>query len=105
MDLFNNEIVSFFLSLKKGDPNSYHIGKSILIEKKNKKYADLEMILHFDQCSVYCSKRFNESLSLYNIMHSTSKPGAPTENGAMDCRVTIDVRPFIYKKCDKSSKM
>ena len=21
------------------------------------------------------------------------------------CRVTIDVRPFIYKKCDKSSKM
>ena len=52
--------------------------------EKNKKYTDLEMILHSDQGSVYCSKRFNESLYLYNIIHSTSKPGSPTENGAME---------------------
>ena len=84
MDLFNNEIVSYYLSNRKGDPSSYLIGMSKLIEEKNKKYMDLEMILHSDQGSVYCSKRFNESLYLYNITHSTSKPGTPTENGAME---------------------
>lgn len=84
MDLFNNEIVAYFLSSKKGAPLSYLIAEANLIEKKNKKYADLEMILHSDQGSVYCSKRFNESLYLYNITHSTSKPGTPTENGAME---------------------
>ena len=53
MDLFNNEIVAYFLSSKKGDPLSYLIAEANLIEKKNKKYADLEMILHSDQGSVY----------------------------------------------------
>ena len=84
MDLFNNEIIAYCLSDKKGDPSSYHIGMAKVIEQKNKKYTDLEMILHSDQGSVYCSKRFNESLHLYNIIHSTSKPGSPTENGAME---------------------
>ena len=56
----------------------------MLLNKKNKQYRDLEMIFHSDQGSVYCSKRFNESLPLYNIIHSTSKPGTPTENGAME---------------------
>ena len=84
MDLFNNEFVAFYLSNKKGDPSSYHIALANLIEIKNKKYTDLEMILHSDQGSVYCSKKFNESLHLYNIIHSTSKPGTPTENGAME---------------------
>lgn len=84
MDLFNNEIISYYLFHKKGDPSSYHIGMSKVIEQKNKQYKDLEMIFHSDQGSVYCSKRFNESLYLYNIIHSTSKPWTPTENGAME---------------------
>ena len=84
MDLFNNEIVAYYLSNKKGNPDAYHIAMVKVIEEKNKKYTDLEMILHSDQGSVYCSKRFNESLYLYNIIHSTSKPGSPTENGAME---------------------
>lgn len=84
MDLFNNEIIAYYLSNVKGEPSSYHIGLAKVIEEKNKKYTDLEMILHSDQGSVYCSKRFNESLYLYNIIHSTSKPGTPTENGAME---------------------
>ena len=84
MDLFNNEIIAYYLSNRKGDPSSYIIGLSNVIEQKNKKYTDLEMILHSDQGSVYCSKRFNESLHIYNIIHSTSKPGSPTENGAME---------------------
>lgn len=84
MDLFNNQIIAYYLSNKKGDPSSYLIAMSNVIEQKNKQYKDLEMILHSDQGSVYCSKRFNESLYLYNIIHSTSKPGKPTENGAME---------------------
>lgn len=84
MDLFNNEIVAFSLSNKKGDPNSYHIGLAHLISKKEENYKDLEMILHTDHGSVYSSKKFNESLHFYDIIHSMSKPGKPTENGAME---------------------
>lgn len=84
MDLFNNEIVAYYLSNKKGNPDAYHISLAKVIEEKNKKYMDLEMILHSDQGSVYSSKKFNESLPLYNIIHSMSKPGTPTENGAME---------------------
>ena len=84
MDLFNNEIIAYYLTNKKGNPDAYHIALANVIEQKNKKYMDLEMIIHSDQGSVYCSKRFNESLPLYNIIHSTSKPGSPTENGAME---------------------
>ncbi|HIT22706.1 MAG TPA: DDE-type integrase/transposase/recombinase, partial [Candidatus Scybalousia intestinigallinarum] len=39
---------------------------------------------HSDQGSVYSSKKFNESLPLHHIIHSMSKPGKPTENGAME---------------------
>ena len=84
MDLFNNEIISYSLSNKKGDPNSYHIGMNLLITKKEENYRDLEMIFHSDQGSVYSSKKFNQFLPLYNIIHSMSKPGKPTENGAME---------------------
>lgn len=83
MDLFNNEIIAYSLSNKKGDPNSYHLALANLLHKKEE-YKDLEMILHSDQGSVYSSKKFNESLPLYNIIHSMSKPGTPTENGAME---------------------
>lgn len=84
MDLFNNELIGYSLSNKKGDPNTYHNALSDVISKKNKEYKDLEMILHSDQGSVYSSKKFNESLHIYNIIHSMSKPGNPTENGAME---------------------
>lgn len=84
MDLFNNEIIAYSLSNKKGDPNSYHLGLARLISKKEENYKDLELIFHSDQGSVYSSKKFNESLPLYNIIHSMSKPGTPTENGAME---------------------
>ena len=71
------------LSDKKGDPNTYHNGLKIVLHKKEE-YLDLVTILHSDQGSVYSSKKFNESLNNYNIIHSMSKPGKPTENGAME---------------------
>ena len=42
------------------------------------------MILHTDQGSVYASKSFNELLPLYNIIHSMSRAGTPTDNAAME---------------------
>lgn len=83
MDLFNNEIIAFSLSNKKGDPSTYHNALNDVLIKKEE-YKDFEMILHSDQGSVYSSKRFNQNLHLYNIIHSMSKPGTPTENGAME---------------------
>ena len=79
MDLFNNEIIAYSLSNKKGDPNTYHSALKDVLNKKEE-YKDFDMILHTDQGSVYSSKKFNESLSIYNITHSMSKPGHPTEN-------------------------
>lgn len=83
MDLFNNEIVAYALSDKRGDPSTYFNGLDTVLKKKEE-YKDLETILHSDQGSVYSSKKFNESLLGYSIIHSMSKPGKPNENGAME---------------------
>lgn len=83
MDLWNNEVLSYSLSAKRGDRMTYIAGLNDLIELK-KKNPDLEMILHTDQGSVYASKAFNELLPLYNIVHSMSRAGTPTDNAAME---------------------
>ena len=83
MDLFNNEIVAYSLSNKRGDPNTYHFALQQVLTKKEE-YMDFVTILHTDQGSVYSSKKFNESLPYNHIIHSMSKPGKPTENGAME---------------------
>ncbi len=83
MDLFNNEIIAYDASITKGDRTTYINGLNSLIEKK-KEYKDLKMILHTDQGSVYSSKSFNELLPLYNITHSMSRAGTPTDNSQME---------------------
>ena len=83
MDLWNNEIVSYSLSGKRGDRMTYISGLQDLINIK-KEYPDLEMILHTDQGSVYSSKSFNELLPSYNIIHSMSRAGTPTDNASME---------------------
>ena len=105
MDLFNNEIIAYSLSNKKGDPNTYHLAlKQVLIKKEE--YKDFETILHTDQGSVYSSKKFNELLPLYNIIHSMSKPGTPTENGAMESiNGWIKEELFIDFKISNSSNI
>lgn len=83
MDLFNNELIAYSISNRRGDPNTYHSALLDVLTKKEE-YKDFTTILHTDQGSVYSSKKFNESLNNYNIIHSMSKPGKPTENGAME---------------------
>ena len=61
MDLWNNEILSYSLSTKRGNRMTYISGLNGLIDIK-KKYPDLEMVLHTDQGSIYASKSFNDLL-------------------------------------------
>lgn len=83
MDLWNNEIVGYGLSSRKGDRNTYFEGLEMVAEKI-KKIDGLNPILHTDQGSVYASKGFNELLPQYHITHSMSRAGTPTDNGAME---------------------
>lgn len=83
MDLWNNEILSYSLSSRRGDRMTYISGLQDLIEIK-KLNPDLETVLHTDQGSVYASKNFNELLPLYHITHSMSRAGTPTDNAAME---------------------
>ena len=83
MDLWNNEILAYSLSAKRGDRMTYLDGLKDLLDIK-KEYPDLEMILHTDQGTVYSSKTFNDLLPSYNIIHSMSRAGTPTDNAAME---------------------
>lgn len=82
MDLWNNEIVSYALSSKRGDRMTYISGLTDLLEQK-KLHPEYEMILHSDQGSVYASKAFNELLPMY-VNRSMSRAGTPTDNAAME---------------------
>lgn len=83
MDVWNNEILTYSLSEKRGDRMTYIDGLNGLIALKQE-HPELETILHTDQGSVYASKSFNELLPLYNIVHSMSRAGTPTDNAAME---------------------
>ena len=83
MDIWNNEILSYSLSKKRGDRMTYMSGLNGILDIKAQ-YPDMEMVLHTDQGSVYSSKSFNELLPLYNRVHSMSRAGTPTDNAAME---------------------
>ena len=83
MDLWNNEIIAYSLSSKRGDRMTYLNGLHDVIEFK-KQYPDQKLILHSDQGSVYASKAYNELLPMYNITHSMSRAGTPTDNASME---------------------
>lgn len=83
MDIWNNEILSYSLSSKRGDRMTYINGLNDLLALK-KNYPEYETILHSDQGTVYASKKYNELLSPYAIARSMSRAGTPTDNAAME---------------------
>ena len=83
MDNWNNEILTYSLSSRRGDRMTYISGLNGLIDIK-KNFPGLDMVLHTDQGSVYASKAFNDLLPLYGIIHSMSRAGTPTDNAAME---------------------
>ena len=82
MDLWDNEIVSYALSAKRGDRMTYISGLKDLLELKQQ-HPEYQMILHSDQGSVYASKAFNDLLPMY-VNRSMSRAGTPTDNAAME---------------------
>ena len=83
MDLWNNEIVSYSLSSKRGDRMTYISGLKDLLALKEK-HPQFKMVLHSDQGAVYASKSFNELLPMYGVVRSMSRAGTPTDNAAME---------------------
>lgn len=107
MDLWNNEIIGYGLSNRRGSRDTYYEGLNMVVEKI-KGIKDLDLILHTDHGSVYSSKSFNELLPNYSITHSMSRVGTPTDNGAMESingwaktEMFID---FKIKDCDDVPK-
>jgi putative transposase len=84
MDLWDDEIVGYGLTHKKGDPSGYYAGLAMFLEAKKEKYMGLETIFHTDHGSVYSSKGYNEILQPYDTARTMSDPGTPTQNGAME---------------------
>ena len=66
MDLWNNEIVIYSLSAKRGDRMTYISGLRDLIAWKEQ-HPEHQMILHTDQGSVYASKAYNDLLPSANL--------------------------------------
>ena len=83
MDIWNNEILSYSLSSKRGDRMTYINGLNDLITLKEQ-YPEYETILHSDQGSVYASKKYNEILAPCGIIRSMSRAGTPTDNAIME---------------------
>lgn len=78
LDVFNNEIISYKLSNRNGDPKTYYDGLKIVLEKI--KGTNLQLILHTDQGSVYSSRIYKSIHQEYNIIRSMSRSGTPTDN-------------------------
>ena len=84
LDTFNNEILSYGLSSREGDPRTYHDGLREIIRIIKKEQTDQVTILHTDQGSVYSSRSYNELLNNINMKHSMSRAGTPTDNAIME---------------------
>ena len=83
MDLWNDEVIAYGLSSKKGDPSTYFQALDTFAALKEK-HPELRTIFHSDQGSVYSSRAFNESLLQHDIIRTMSRVGTPTDNGAME---------------------
>jgi len=78
-DAWNKEIIGYGLDSRKGSIKTYFDGLKQILDKIKNQTTDL-VILHTDQGSVYASKPYNDLLEDYNISHSMSRAGTPTDN-------------------------
>lgn len=80
-DAYTKEIISYSLSSRRGDKNTYYNGlKKVLSKIKKEANTDEVTILHTDQGSVYASISYNKLIEDYNIKRSMSRAGTPTDN-------------------------
>jgi len=64
-----------------GNISEFSVSLKIFLHAKIKRgYTGVETILHFDQGPVYSSRAFLHAHKNYNITHSMSRSGTPTDN-------------------------
>ena len=80
MDLYNNEIISYSISLK---PN-FQQTKEMLKELFEKLPQDVRPILHSDQGWQYQMNEFQKELKEHNIIQSMSRKGNCLDNSVME---------------------
>lgn len=81
VDTFNNEIVAHSVSNVQGSNKPYYRCLEKLNELAGKKEEQKQpLILHTDQGAVYSSRAFEYAHREYNIIHSMSRSGTPTDN-------------------------
>jgi transposase InsO family protein len=107
-DAWNKEIIGYGLDSRKGSTKTYFDGLNQVISKIKDRTSDL-VILHTDQGSIYASKSYNDLIKDYNISHSMSRAGTPTDNpvneslnGWIKEELFID---FDLKHCEDVSKL
>ena len=79
-DAFTKEILSYKLSNRRGDTLPYFDGLKDVLNIIKKEELTEPTVLHTDQGSVYSSISYNELIKDYNIKHSMSRAGTPTDN-------------------------
>ncbi len=79
-DAWNKEIVGYGLVFNKGDVRSYFDGLNQVLNKIKEEQIETPIILHTDQGAVYSSHSYNNLLNDFNIQHSMSRAGTPTDN-------------------------
>ena len=79
-DAWNEEIVGYGLVFNKGDVKSYFDGLNQVLNKIKEEQIETPIILHTDQGAVYSSYAYNNLLNEFNIQHSMSRAGTPTDN-------------------------
>lgn len=82
LDVFNDEILTYKMSAKNGDCNTYYDGLNQLLEKI--KGTNRQLILHTDQGSVYSSRTYESLHKSYNVKRSMSRAGTPTDNPVIE---------------------
>lgn len=108
-DAWNKEILGYGLAFRRGAIQSYYDGLNQVLSKLKKEQTDQVITLHTDQGAVYSSELYNKLLEDYNIRHSMSRAGTPTDNpvnealnGWIKEELFID---FKLKNCDDVPKL
>lgn len=79
-DVFTKQIVSYALSDRRGDRDTYVDGLKDVLALLNAESVNDVTYLHTDQGSVYASVAYNELIRNPNVVRSMSRAGTPTDN-------------------------
>ena len=80
LDVYNNSIITWDITGKRGDVKPYYKCRDDLLELIKKEELQDPIYFHTDQGAVYSSISFNQAFLNSNIIRSMSRAGTPTDN-------------------------